>query len=466
VKPRALSAVILVSALGMFAAATEAAPKPPLASGIGEPNNALRLVGGAVVFYDSEIYRDSPSGSYVLKSKAPGKPPRVLARIIPTYKSGWGWPGLDFAFAASPQATVVAREELYTDSEDDELLFVRDTLDAYSPGGGRILHSQCTGNARSLSMALAGTALATYQTDCGQSDLAIRDLSTGGGVVTRFPDADSGDLDATVAIAGDLVAYPTGATGVSVANWRTGSLLYHVERPDLDSYEIALAADGTLVIALTAPAGNSCTRAAVFEPSDQSGRTLPDQFCVTESPFRLVGRDLAFVTRRGSAWRLEVTNIDTGAHRTVARFATTSVRAFDFDGVRVAWQEQRCEDYAVFLQRASAPPHPAGPISCPIRLGRRGVRVTGKRRIVIPVRCPRGCTVEEATMTLRRLGSNIDYAGIRLRPGRTGQLRFTLESKQLRRLRRLRRTRATIVATSITPNDKRAYYRLRLNVHG
>jgi hypothetical protein len=466
VKPRALSAVILVSALGMFAPTAEAAPKPPLVSGISEANTALRLVGGAVVFYDSEIYRDSPSGSYVLKSKTPGKPARVLARIIPRRKSGWGWPDLDFAFAASPQATILAREEFYTDSEDEEVVFVRDALDAYTTGGGRILHSQCAGTARSLTMALAGTALATYQTDCGHSDLAIRDLSAGGGVVTRFADADS-DLDATVAIAGHLVAYPTGGTGVSVANWRTGSLLYHVERPDLDPYEIALAADRTLVTALAAPAGNSCGRAAVFEPSDQSGRTLPDRFCDTESSFRLDGRDLAFVTKRGSAWRLEVTNIDTGAHRTVARFATTSVRAFDFDGVRVAWQEQRCQDYAVFLQRASARPHPAGPISCPIRLGRRGVRVTGKRRIVIPVRCPRGCTVEEATMTLARLGSNIAYAdGIRLRPGRTGQLSFTLEWKQLRRLRRLRGTRATIVATSVLPNDTRASYRLRLNVHG
>jgi hypothetical protein len=464
VKPRVLPAVILVSALGMFAPAAEAAPKRPLVSGISEANTALQLVGGAVVFYDSEIYRDSPSGSYVLKSKAPGEPARVLARIIPRHKSGWGWPGLDFAFAASPQATVVAGEELYTDSEDDELVFVRDTLDAYTTGGGRILHSQCVGTGRSLTMALAGTALATYQTDCGQSDLAIRDLSAGGGVVTRFADADP-DSD-TVEIAGDLVAYPTLPKGVSVANWRTGSLLYHVARPDLDPDEITLTADGTLVATLTAPGADSCRPAAVFEPSDQAGRTLPNRFCETESSFRLVGRDLAFLTKRGSALRLEVTNIDTGADRTVARFATTSVHGFDFDGVRVAWQEQRCEDYAVFLQRASAPPHPAGPISCPIRLGRRSVRVTGKRRIVIPVRCPSGCTVEDATMTLPRLGSNIDYAGIRVRPGRTGQLRFTLQSKQLRRLQRLRRTRATVVATSILPNDKRAYYRLRLNVHG
>src|SRR5206468_7937719 len=132
-----------------------------------------------------------------------------------------------------------------------------------------------------------------------------------------------------VLMAGDLVAYATGDNGLSVANWRTGSLLYHLERPDLDPYQVALGADGTVVALLGDTSLDACGRATVFDPLNTSGRELPQRIC--ELSPRLIGRQVAFMTGGFSRWSMAIADIDTGAERTVARLAGKGFGGFDFD---------------------------------------------------------------------------------------------------------------------------------------
>jgi hypothetical protein len=433
----------------------------PLVAGLSEPNESVELARGGVAFTESREYRDTDSGRYLVELKAPGKARRVLATVTPTRSKRYGWPeALEFDFSVSRRFTVVGKEEMQTEGIDDfgdDNNVARDSLDAYSAGGKRILHEKCL---RSPYLALDDATLATFGDGCGHDDLTIRDLSGEPRVVRRF-DAATSTYD-VAAVAGDLVAYATGDTGVTVANWRSGAVTYHVERPDLDAYAIALGADGTLVAGVANPQGRQCTSALVFEPLEQAGRRLPQRFC---GDFRLVGRELAFVTRRNGAWNLDLANIDTGAASTHAIEASRSFGALDFDGSHVAWEEQRCHDYAIFRRSLSAPAHPPAPVRCPVHFARRSLHMNSRGEIAVPLRCPRGCTLPDAYMTVKGLRYPLSSHSLRSRPGRLAKLRFPTDAMERARLRRIGPTRVDLEVRSYEPSNRvEVTYRKRLRL--
>jgi hypothetical protein len=447
----------LVLAIAGFAAAPAPAGGKPLVSGLDEGSETVELARGGVAFTDSRGYRNTDIGQYLLELKVPGKARRVLARVRPTRAKRYGWPeALDFDWSVSARAMVVGRSEMQTEGlndEGDDNNVAHVSLDAYTAAGRRILHVKCL---RSSYPALDGTTLATFGDGCHRRGLTVRELFGAPQVVRRF-DTGSSTYDVE-GLAGDFVEYATGDTGVTVANWRSGEEVFHVERPDLDAYSTALGADGTLVAALLDPRGDECTSAIVYDRLDQTGRALPGRFC---GDLRLVGRELAFVTRRDGASNLDVTNIDTGATTTHAIEASRGAfEAMDFDGTHVAWEEERCYDYAIFRRPLSAPARPSAPTTCPVHFARRPLHLDSRRAIAMPLRCPRGCRVE-AYLRVKGLPYALS-ARVRARPGTPARLRFATDAKEHRRLLALAPTHVRIEATSYEPSGRQPAHRLRL----
>jgi hypothetical protein len=452
---------------GALAVAAPAAQGRPLVQGLTDPAPEVQLARGGVAFADTAFYRSSDSGQAVIKLAVPGRRTRVLTRIVPTRPKGYPWPSFDWNFAVSSRATVTVKEEItdepYYGDEDVVVAFSRQSLAALAPNGRQILRTSCKDAEQGIGLALDEAMLASYVSGCGVRGLSVRDLSDGGRIVRFFAD---GDPDTELAaIAGRLVAYPSGENEVKVVDWRTGALLYRAQRPGLDPYEMSLSPEGTLVTRSVAdPTG--CDPAVVFEPSDPVGRELPQEFCGVDGLLALAGRELAFVSADGAPrLRLVVANIDTGAQRVVAE--SSGIRGFDFDGSTVAWQEQRCHDFAIFRQSLTAATHPAGSSTCPIVLDRRPVRMSRRGIITVGFRCPRGCMVEGAHMTAPRLGYGIFPAdGGYFRPGSRGRLRFEVDRSYRGRVRRLGDIRAVVEATSYLPSTRRAVYRRRLLIRG
>jgi hypothetical protein len=281
-----------------------AAADRPFVAGLTDPLPEVHLSSGSVVYIDSRAYRSSDSGQYLVVSRAPGKPRRLLARVLPRRLKHFGWPDLDFAIASSPAATVVAKRELYDGPDADADAPARDvrTLTAYGPGGHVVLHARCTRGSASTDVALSGATLASF--GCGGAALVVRDLSDAGRVLQRFTDTDGGK--APVDIAGDYVAFASHANRLVVANWRTGATLYEAERDGLDLYSFSLTPDGTVAIA------SQACGVVLFDHDTPTGRDLPLQLC--QPTLRLVGRTLAFADGR----RLALADVDTGERRVLA----------------------------------------------------------------------------------------------------------------------------------------------------
>src|SRR4051794_36254066 len=325
--------------VALAAAPAPAAADGPFVAGLSDPQPEVHLSGGSVVYIGSRIYRSSDSGQYLVLSRAPGKPRRLLARIVPRRPKHFGWPGPDFPGARSPAATVVAKQEDY---DGREAPVVR-TLTAYSPGGRALLHTRCPRGAVTLDVALSGATLAGF--GCDGKELIVRDLSDSGRVVQRFKDTQG--YDGIVDIAGDYVAFVNRANRLVVANWRTGATLYEAQRDGLNLFTFSLAPDGTLAIA------SEACGVILFDRDPPAGRDLPLKLC--EPTLRLVGRTLAFADGR----RLELADVDTGERRVMANLGGSDERGFDFDGKHFAWQEQRCADYAIFLRGLDGQAYPA-----------------------------------------------------------------------------------------------------------
>jgi hypothetical protein len=432
--------------VALAAAPGPAAADGPFVAGLRDPLPEVHLSSGSVVYVDSRVYRSSDSGQYVVFSRAPGRPQRLLARVVPRRLKHFGWPDLDFAIASSKAATVVAKQELYNGPDEDAPALEVRTLTASGAAGRVILHTRCTHGSASLDVALSGATLASF--GCDGTDLVVRDLSHAGRVVQRFTDTDGGE--APVDIAGDYVAFASHANRLVVANWRTGATLYEAERDGLNLYSFSLAPDGTVAIA------SEACGVVLFDRDTPAGRDLPLHLC--EPTLRLVGRTLAFA----DGTRLELADVDTGERRVMARLGGSDERGFDFDGEHFAWQEQRCADYAIFLRGLDGPAHPAAPAECPVRLGKVRSKVSRRGIVRVPFSCPLGCTIEEASLVTPRGYAMSPPVSPRARPHVQRVMRLRLFPEDLARLRRRSPMQARLEVTSYLPGGKRVNYRRRL----
>lgn len=308
-----------------------------------------------------------------------------------------------------------------------------------------MLRTACTRRSASTDVALSDATLASFA--CHGKDLTVRDLSHGGGVVQRFADTDGGDT--AIDIAGEYVAFANHAGHLVVANWRTGATLYEAQRDKLDLFSFSLAPDGTVAIATEA------CGVVLFDRDTPTGRDLPLQLC--EPDLRLVGRKLAFA----DGGRLELADVDTGERRVMARLGASDERGFDFDGEHFAWQEQRCADYAIFLRGLDGPAHPAAPARCPVRLGKVPSKVARRGIVTVPFRCPRGCTIEEASLVTPRGYALSLPVSPHARPHARREMRLRLFPSALARLRRQGRLRVRLEVTSYLPGGKRVEYQRR-----
>ena len=302
-------------------------------------------------------------------------------------------------------------------------------------------------------MAASGDALVSPAPGCAEGPLLVRRFSRAGAVVLRLDDARPGS--SLFDVAGPYVAYEDRERRLVVSDWRTGARLYAVEREALgerDPVALAVQEDGKVATMLGGGTGQCHARVAWASAAEPVPHELPLEAC--RSGLRVAGDRIAFVRKVPGVRELVTADLSGRDVRPVAR-NRVPFEGFDFDGGRLAWSAGGCYRDAVYVERVAAPRVAAAPrVDCPLRIGRGPLRLGRDGTVRVPVRCPIGCRIETALLSLSGGEEWAIMFGPTLAPGR-GSIVFQLLPEEQRRVRR-GGVRVTVVLSVKHPGDRSA----------
>lgn len=337
-------ALILVAA----AAAAPVARAEPTAIRTGASSGPA-LVGDRVAWAAglAETYRP---GSNALEGKRvsvrlarPGGRARVVAHFgQPEWRPNWEYVRHQFWLAGSAQILAFGHAEVgesaqgtggAADRQYDAELWAGEPSGAFGRDPQCHVRSEEFDVSRRLVAVMPGCARAE-----GDEEVAIFTRTTSGRRVLRVIPREPSKTRVSIRLAGRYLAsheYGPVARALVVQDWTTGREVLRLSDPGVDTEGYDVDRDGTLAVALT-----GTPRAAAWTSAQRPGlHRLPGR--LERGPVRVAQGRFAYITRGAL-----VVAGRSGRASVVARFgkaSNTRVFSFDFDGSRLAWNEQVCQ---------------------------------------------------------------------------------------------------------------------------